>query len=197
MKGIEKITARIEADAASEASAIRADSDQIVAQIRAEYDKKAQEAHDSIVREGEKENAQRASRIERNAQLEAKRAVLAMKQEMVSQAFSIAEKKLAQMPEADYVAFLARQVVQAVSTGKEEIILNAEDKAKCGAQLLEKANKTLGNRGTLTLSAETRPMLGGFILKQGDIEVNCTVDMMLELSRGELAAQVAEVLFEG
>ena len=105
MKGIEKITARIEADAASEVSAIRADSDQIVAQIRAEYDKKAQEAHDSIVREGEKENAQRASRIERNAQLEAKRAVLAMKQEMVSQAFSIAEKKLAQMPEADYVAF--------------------------------------------------------------------------------------------
>ena len=40
-------------------------------------------------------------------------------------------------------------------------------------------------------------MTGGFILKQGDIEVNCTVDMMLELSRGELAAQVAEVLFAG
>lgn len=197
MKGIEKITARIAADAESEVSAIRAESDQAVARIRAEYDKKAQETYASIVREGEKENEQRASRIDRTAQLEAKRSVLAMKQEMVSQAFALAEKKIAQMPEADYVAFLVRQVQKAVSTGKEEIVLNAGDKAKCGAKLVEEANKALGAKGALTLSAQTRPMLGGFILKQGDIEVNCSIDMMLELSRGELAAQVAEVLFEG
>lgn len=49
----------------------------------------------------------------------------------------------------------------------------------------------------LTLSAETRELAGGLILKQGDIEVNCSVDTLLELSRGELAARVAEVLFEG
>ncbi len=197
MKGIEKITARIAADAESEISAIRGESDKVVAQIRADYDKKAQDAYAAIIREGEKENEQRASRIDRTAQLEAKRTVLAMKQELVSQAFAIAEQKIARMPEAEYVAFLVRQVKQAVSTGKEEIILNAGDKAKCGAKLVEEVNKALGAKGALTLSAETRPMTGGFILKQGDIEVNCTVDMMLELSRGELAAQVAEVLFAG
>ena len=197
MKGIEKITARIAADAESEVSAIRGESDRVVAGIRAEYDKKAQDTYAAILREGEKENEQRASRIDRTAQLDAKRTVLSMKQEMVSQAFALAEKKIAQMPEADYVAFLVRQVEKAASTGKEEIILNADDKAKCGAKLVEAANKALGAKGALTLSAETRPMTGGFILKQGDIEVNCTVDMMLELSRGELAAQVAEVLFAG
>lgn len=197
MKGIEKITARIAADAESEASAIRGESDKVVAQIRADYDKKAQETYTAIIREGEKENEQRASRIDRTAQLEAKRSVLAMKQELVSQAFALAEKKIAQMSETDYVAFLVRQVQKAVSTGKEEIILNADDKTKCGAKLVEAANQALGAKGALTLSAQTRTMLGGFILKQGDIEVNCTIDMMLELSRGELAAQVAEVLFEG
>lgn len=197
MKGIEKITARIAADAESEVSAIRGESDQVVARIRADYDKKAQDAYAAIIREGEKENEQRASRIDRTAQLEAKRTVLGMKQEMVSQAFALAEKKIAQMAQGEYVSFLVRQIEKAASTGKEEIILNAEDKAKCGAKLVEEANKALGAKGALTLSAETRPMTGGFILKQGDIEVNCTVDMMLELSRGELAAQVAEVLFEG
>ena len=36
------------------------------------------------------------------------------------------------------------------------------------------------------------------MLKQGDIEVNCTVDTLLDLSRGEpCRARVAEVLFEG
>lgn len=197
MKGIEKITARIASDAASEASAIREESDKVVAQIRADYDKKAEETYASIVREGEKENAQRADRTDRTAQLEAKRSVLAMKQELVSQAFALAEQKIARMPEGEYVAFLTRQIVKAASTGKEEIILSADDKAKCGAKLVEEANKALGAKGALTLSAQTRPMTGGFVLKQGDIEVNCTVDLMLELCRGELAAQVAEVLFEG
>lgn len=197
MKGIEKITARIASDADAEVSAIRGESDQTVARIRAEYDKQAQEAYDTILREGEKENAQRASRIDRTAQLEAKRTVLAMKQEMVSRAFDLARKKIREMPEAEYIAFLVRQIEKAASTGKEEIILSAEDRAKVGAKVTEQANKALGAKGALTLSDRTRPMTGGFILKQGDIEVNCTVDMMLELSRGDLAAQVAEVLFAG
>ena len=33
-------------------------------------------------------------------------------------------------------------------------------------------------------------------VKQGDIEVNCTVDTLLDLTRDELAARVADVLFE-
>lgn len=200
MKGIEKITARIAADAEAENAAVRGESAQRIAEIRAEYEKKAQEEYESIVREGMKENEQRASRIDRTAQLESKRSVLAMKQEMVSEAFELAKKKIAEMPEAEYVEFLVRQIVQAASTGSEELVLNEKDKAKVGAKTVTAANTALtakGLAGTLTLAAETRPMTGGFILKQGDIEVNCTVDTVLELSRGELAAQVAEVLFEG
>ena len=50
--------------------------------------------------------------------------------------------------------------------------------------------------GLLTLSDATRDMAGGLMLKQGDIEVNCTVDTLLDLTRDELAARVADVLFE-
>jgi V/A-type H+-transporting ATPase subunit E len=48
----------------------------------------------------------------------------------------------------------------------------------------------------LTLAEETKEMLGGFILRQGSVEINCTVDIMLELIRGEAAMEVAKVLFE-
>ena len=68
------------------------------------------------------------------------------------------------------------------------------------AKAVKAANELIAKRGLdgcLTLSDETRPMTGGLILKQGDIEVNCTVDTLLDLSRSELAARVAEVLFEG
>jgi len=200
MNGIEKIKARIAADAEAEDSAIRQESDQRVAQIRAEYEQKAQAEAAAILREGEKENEQRVSRVDRTAQLEAKRSVLALKQEMVSKAFDLAKEKLQSMPEADYVAFLTRQIAQAASTGREELVMNRTDHDRCGAKVIASANEALtakGLTGGLTLSAETRPMTGGFILKQGDVEVNCTVDILLELIRGELAAQVAEVLFEG
>lgn len=200
MKGIEKITARIAADAEAEDSVVRKESEERIAQIRADYEKQAQEAAAAILKDGAKENEQHASRIERTAQLEAKRNILGMKQEMVSKAFELAKEKIVSMPQEEYVAFLVRQIGQAASTGHETLILNQIDRERCGAAVIAAANAALtaaGKPGALTLAEETRPMSGGFILKQGDVEVNCTVDILLELVRGDLAAPVAGVLFEG
>ncbi|MEE0204865.1 MAG: V-type ATP synthase subunit E [Oscillospiraceae bacterium] len=200
MKGIEKITARIAADAEAEDSVVRKESEERIAQIRADYEKQAQEAAAAILKDGAKENEQHASRIERTAQLEAKRNILGMKQEMVSKAFELAKEKIVNMPQEEYVAFLVRQIRQAASTGHETLILNQTDRERCGAAVIAAANAALtaaGKTGALTLAEETRPMSGGFILKQGDVEVNCTVDILLELVRGDLAAPVAGVLFEG
>ena len=48
----------------------------------------------------------------------------------------------------------------------------------------------------LTVSELTGDFMGGVMVKQGDIEVNCSVEKLVELSKEELAAQIAEVLFE-
>lgn len=200
MNGIEKITARIAADADAENAQLRKASAVRCAEIRAEYDKRAQEEYDRLLREGQDDNEQRASRIGRTARLEAKKSLLALKQELVSRAFELALQKIAGLPEQDYVGFLARQAGAAAVTGQEEIVLNAPDRARLGGKVARAANEAVSKRGLppqLTLSELTRPIAGGLVLKQGDIEVNCAVDTLLELSRGELAAQVAEVLFEG
>ena len=196
MKGIEKITARIAADAEAANSAVREESAKRIAEIRAEYEKKAQEEAAAVLRTGEKEAKQQASRIERNAQLESKREILAVKQEMVSKAFELAKSKFAQMPQAEYVAYLSRQVVSCCS-GDAQLVLNAADKAAYGGQLEVLCNVLLKGKGSVTVAEETADIIGGFILKQGDVEVNGTIDILLELIRGELAAQVAQVLFEG
>jgi len=197
MNGIEKITARIAADAEAANSVVREESAKRIAEIRAEYETKAQEAAAEILRTGEKEAELQAARVERNAQLEAKRAVLSVKQELVSEAFELAKSKIAQMPQAEYVAYLSRQAVQAFGGGEAELVLNAADKEKYGAQLDALLNVLLKDKGHITIAEETRDMIGGFVLKQGDVEINCIIDILLELIRGELAAQVAQVLFEG
>ena len=47
----------------------------------------------------------------------------------------------------------------------------------------------------LRLSDETRDIAGGLILRSGSVETNCSVDLLMEMCRGELAGKVADVLF--
>ena len=199
MKGIDKITSRIIADAEAECRDVKRESDERCAAVRAENEKRAQDEYWRLVREGVKDTEQRVQRMDRTARLEAKKSVLNMKQEAVSRAFDLAKDKIAELPERDYVAFLAHEAAEAAITGQEEVIFCERDRKSVGAKAVKAANELLaakGMPGLLTLSDATRDMAGGLMLKQGDIEVNCTVDTLLDLTRDELAARVADVLFE-
>ena len=63
----------------------------------------------------------------------------------------------------------------------------------CGEAVAAEANRLSGK--ALTLSGETRPIVGGLILSQGRIEVNCALDTLAELRKSELSAQAARMLF--
>ncbi len=45
------------------------------------------------------------------------------------------------------------------------------------------------------LSAETRELCGGLVLKKGQIEINCAFETILRQLRRELASDVAGTLF--
>ena len=48
----------------------------------------------------------------------------------------------------------------------------------------------------LTLSAETRPICGGFILESDGVEINCSYETLVRLSRSQLARETADILFK-
>lgn len=199
MNGINKITERIAADAEAENRSLREKTETRCAEIRAEYKDKAQEEYQNVIIEGERENIRRAESIERTARLESRKSILWMKQELVSTAFDLAKAQLADLPEQEYIAFLSRLASTASTSGEEEIVLNNKDRARCGTKAVNSANELLkksrGLHPHLTLSNEVREMTGGLVLKQGDIEVNCSIDILLDIKREELSSEVAEVLF--
>lgn len=197
MNGIEKITARIEGDAKAEAENLLAETEAQVRQLNASYDQQAQDAYWKLIRAGVKDVEARAQRLGSTAEMEAKKSVLAMKQEMVSLAFKRAQELIAEMPAAEYTAFLAKLAAQASMNGMEEIIVNPRDRSVASAAV-KQANAALsakGRYGKLTLSEETRAITGGLILKQGDIEANCSIETLTEQYRNELSAQVADLMF--
>ena len=58
------------------------------------------------------------------------------------------------------------------------------------------ASAILAGTGMLTLAEETRPIKGGIILSDGDVETNCTFETLVRLQRENISGEVAKVLFD-
>ncbi len=199
MKGTEKIIAHIRSDAEAQAGAILAQAEQQCAAIREDYEAKARERYNERLRAGQKACEDRVDSMDRIARMEAKKGLLALKQEMVSKSFELACEKLVKLPEADYVALLAKLAAAASVTGKEELVLNARDRAAVGEQTVRAANARLkaeGRPAALRLSSAEGAFAGGLLLRRGSIETNCSAELLVELQRGELSSELAGLLFD-
>ena len=194
MKGTEKIIAHIQADAKSQADAILAEAEKQCEAIRADYDKKAAQVYAEKVRTGTKACQDQVDSVQRIARMEAKKALLSVKQEMVAKSFDQAQELLTSLPEEQYVAFLAKLAARASVSGDEEIVLNARDRAAVGEAVVKAANALLKG-GKLSLSERTGSFAGGLILSRGNVEANCTAELLVELCRGEMSVEIADMLF--
>ena len=224
MNGIEKITGRITADAQAEAERVLTAAREEAAQITAKYKAEAEAEAGDLAAKNAKAAVEREERLVSVAQMEARKVQLAAKQEMVEKTYALALEKLCAMPEERYVQVLADLLVQASSTGREEVIFSQADRDRVGKAAVAKANEILAKqaapdvqggskvtdllskvatsvtaiaKGTamLTLSKETRAIQGGFILKDENVEVNCTFDTLVRLQKAETAGMVAKKLF--
>ena len=196
MNGIEKITARIEEEGRKENDALLAEARAQAAEIRAKAEAAAKAAADEVRAQGRAAAQARASHLDSMAQMECRKAVLAAKQDVIEEAFQAAHKKLLELPSEQYVALLAGLAAKASVTGKEKLIFSPRHRAQVGKAVVVAANEKIGPSAALTLSEESRPMDGGFILSDGAVEVNCTFDTLIRLQRGALAGEVAKVLFD-
>ena len=192
MNGIDKVAARIVSDAQQEASAMKSEAEKRAAELKAAADRHAEELRQTYLAEGDAEAEKQYSLLVSAAETEAKKDLLRVKQDVLSEAFDRAVLYLRNLEKERYVKLLSSLARKASETGTEEIILNPEDREKLGGALLEELKRS-GSR--LTLSEETRPIVGGLVLSQGRIEINCALDTLSDLHRSELAGEAARLLF--
>ncbi len=198
MNGIEKISARLISDAQLEIDAVKAEAETRCAEILAEYEAKAAQVYSEHMARDRSACNQRRERMEASADMEQRKATLAFKQEIVGEAFSQAIEAVAKLPKDEYIDFLARMMAQAAMNGEEEVLFSKADASTVAAEALRRANaliKAQGGRGTLCLAEDTADIPGGFIMRSGNIEVNCATDTLVMLQRSSLSSQVAEILF--
>ena len=193
MNGIEKITQRIASDAQAEVDRILGDAREEAARITANYREQADAEAQELDAKNERAAAEQEERLISAAQMKASRFLLAAQQEMVEKAYIQALDKLCALPKEQYVDVLAKLLVEASSSGKEEAVFSKEDREQVGKAAVEKANQLSGKQ--LRLSEETQSIRGGFILKDKNVEVNCTFETLVRLQKAETAGAVVKTLF--
>ncbi len=199
MKGTEKIIAHIRADGDAEAKKIIDAASKQAEEKRAESFKAALSEYEKLMQAGNAECEDILSGSRRIAEMEAKKSVLSVKQEMISAAFDAAREEIVNMPRDKYTQFLARMAAEAAASGMEEIVLNARDKAEVGKSVCKAANELLSAKGTpgkLTVSEDTADISGGVIVRFGGIETNCSIDALIRQRRSGLSTEVAVAMFE-
>ena len=168
-----------------------------VNQIKADYDQKVKSVYETKIADGKKDIDSKVDNAARLGNMEAKKSVLATKQEMVSKAFDRAQEMIVDLPAEEYEAFLTKLVVESANTGKEEVVFNERDK-KHAKKVVDAANKQLsanGMEGGLTVADRTADIAGGVLLSEGGIEVNSSLELLMDVCRSEMSSQVAEVMF--
>lgn len=198
MEGIEKITARIIEDAEREIAAMQQETEEEVNTLLAQAQTEAEQESMELLVRGRRAAEERRERLSSSADMECRKLELAAKQELLQQSFDAALEELCALPQERYVTLLSALAVEASSSGRERMILSARDADRLGEDIVKAANAALqkaGRRGELTLSQETRPIPGGFILAEGDVELNCAFDTLIQLQREKLEKEVAAILF--
>lgn len=130
--------------------------------------------------------------------MELRQLELAKKQAVVEDVFHEVERRILQKNDKSYFEFFKKLLIAAAETGTEEIIVSPKDIRRIPTNLLQEVNAELhaqGKKGELRLSLNTRAIKGGFILWQEYVEVNYSLEAILQRMRQEKEQEVALLLF--
>ncbi len=198
MNGIDRIIERIGAEASLKAEEILAEAGRSCEKLKSEYERLAAAESEAALEKGRAQCAALKARMLGEEDMRRRNEVLALKQEMVAQAFAEAEAGLAGLARAEYVEFLSSLAAKAARSGREELVMSDKDRAEVGELVVSAANAKLAERNSraeLKLSSLTRDISGGLFVKEGDIETNCTLSALIAGRFDELTMLVSDKLF--
>ncbi len=197
MTGLEKILERIQAGAELQAAdimdAARKEADLILKQADA-----ATEAQSAELVDKTRQQAELIGRIaDSGSELEGRKLLLSLRQEIIGGVIDEALKRLRALPAEQYFAVCERLACRFADKGEGQLVLSAADRQRMPAGFMDALNTKLAQKGAkLTLADDTVESDGGFVLRYGGIEENCSFAAIVEQDRDSLSDQLGRILFD-
>ncbi|OHB65135.1 MAG: hypothetical protein A2Y77_02505 [Planctomycetes bacterium RBG_13_62_9] len=192
----ENVVEKILADARAEAEKIKKQAQERDAAEQAKLDEQLRQFNEQTQALAKKAAEDEKSHIVAAARMDIAKEYLAEKTGILREVFEQAQGRLQSMPDQEYLDLMTRLMVRAVETGDEEVLVG-KDEARINHDFVSRVNQQLNaqGKGRLKLSAERAPIKGGFVLRQGRIKTNVSLDVLLDQARKDLEIELARELF--
>ena len=192
MSNLENLVSKIVADSEREAEAILYEAQTEAQKVMDEQVDQGERESERILAEARMEASRHSEQIIMGKSIAIRDENLAAKQKTLDGIFADVLKKLQEMPEQQFFAFVAAQLDGTEIDGQEIILPKSYKKS------LSKLNKYLNGKGyggSLVHAGDEREISGGFIIKKGGVEVNNTFESLVGYYRYELESDVMKMLY--
>ncbi|MDR3264837.1 MAG: V-type ATP synthase subunit E [Synergistaceae bacterium] len=186
------IKAKINAEAQAQIRAIEDENDARVSAVVKQADTEVRAVQNEYKARFAREEPEILKRREIVAELDAAKAELGVRQRLIGEAFEGASRLLTDLPREKYLSFVHSLLEKAVATG-DEILMVGKDEHHIDNAWLDSYNGSHQTR--LSFSGDRLPISGGFVLRNGKIDINCSWDMLVGDIRPEIEADVVKRLF--
>ncbi|BDZ66696.1 V-type proton ATPase subunit E [Methanobacterium ferruginis] len=204
--GTEKIVSSIMSDAQIKAESILAEAEKENETILTEGETEAIVEKEKILENAEKTAKMRYQQIISEAKMNSRRMELEAREEVIEEAFTKAEEKLKEIASSDaseYKASLEKVIVESgveIGGGDLVIMVKESDVTKITSSLASIEKNIADKTGLPTKleMGENIPTIGGAIVKtkNGEIEVNNTIEARMLRFKKSLRSEVAGILFK-
>ncbi len=219
MTGIEKVTAKILADAEADAKAVLLRAEENCAAARARCEAAIQAEQTRLDTDAERECEAIIARAKSSAAMAKQRALAEARARLVEETYAAAEREMNTLAPEAYLDLLVsmlrgalrRQLAseqesmelygEDIAPAAYEVILNRHDREKYGQKLLDGLNHSLVGKVKLsqlervTLAQDTAAIKGGLVLRCGSMEINCSYEMLFAEVRRRTEVKVNHLLF--
>jgi V/A-type H+-transporting ATPase subunit E len=195
---IESLVGKILEDSQKAASEIQQRTSKDVKDREERAEKEIQRIMENAAERATRTASERKQRMLSMADLEDRKEILTVKQQLMDEAFNRAIERIVALDPEAYGTFLMNLILRASPEGDEEILLNERDKARLKDGWTDQLNRALAEnkgKGEMRVVGETRSIRGGAVLRRGRKEVNCSIESVILSRRNELETTVAGVLF--
>lgn len=189
MSGLEKIVSRLNEDTLVQYEEILASARQKAEAMVAAAQKEGNALIAAAETEAEKEARRMESRAVSQSEADGRKALLEAKVQLIDEVVAQAKQSLKNLSTENYFNALASLALGNKLEGVGEMRLNKADLQRMPPDFIDKLG--LG----IKISPVPADIQDGFILKYGDIEMNCTFDALFQASKEELRLKASALLF--
>jgi V/A-type H+-transporting ATPase subunit E len=204
--GTEKIVSSIRSDAQFKADSMIEEAENESKSILDEGEKVALMEKEKILEDGKKQSAMRYQQIISEAKMNSRRMELEAREEVIEKSFKKAEEKLAEIASSDSVEYqeslknIISEAALEIGGGNLIVLLKSEDVAKIKNSISSIENdvkEKTGNDTNLEMGDNINTIGGAVVkTKNGDIEVNNTIEARMLRFKKSLRSEVARILFK-